>query len=147
MNWTQAEVKKLKELWDIGMTVEHMALRIPNRTPIAIRGKLQRMGIGYHGFSTIRKSKVIRDKVYDVLMEYDGLTTGQIAAKVGCTENSARYHCKKLKGCVPVNWSCGRAMYGFGKRMQKPKPLTKAEVMRKQHAKKRLLNNFWRIAA
>jgi hypothetical protein len=145
--WTTPEIAKLKRLWDVGMSPAHIALRLPGRTAIAIQGKLQRLGLGYHGFSTIRKSRTLREKIIDVLTEYDGLTTGQIAAKVGCTDNVARRHCKEIPDCVPVNWTHGRAMYGFGKRKPRPKAMTKAEVMRRVHAKKKQINNFWRIAA
>jgi len=147
MMWTTSEIAKLKRLWEVGMLPKHIALRMPNRTEIAIQGKLQRLGLGYHGFSTIRRSRVLREKIIDLLTEYDGLTTGQIAAKLGCTDNSARKHCKEIQGVVPVNWVNGRAMYGFGRRMPRPKALTKSEVMRKVYAKKKQVNNFWRIAA
>jgi len=147
MMWTTPEIEKLKELWKVGMLPKHIALRMPGRTAIAIQGKLQRLGLGYHGRSTIRQSRAIREKIIDVLTEYDGLTTGQIAAKIGCTDNVARRHCKEIPNCVPVNWTNGRAMYGFGRRMPKPKAMTKSEVMRRVHAKKKLMSNFWRIAA
>lgn len=147
MKWTTTEIEKLKELWKVGMLPQHIALRMPNRTVIAIQGKLQRLGLGCNGYSTIRRSKALREEIIDLLTEYDGLTTGQIAAKLGCTDNSARRHCKEIPGVVPVNWVNGRAMYGFGRRMPKPKALTKSEVMRKVYAKKRQLSNFWRIAA